>query len=151
MTKLNELLVDIAPSPIYRLCYWIKKRPRQIKWWFQRANHKVPACDCWEFNSSLANYIVQGLDYLLDKGATDWNNPIHRQQYKELDFARKTLKQFIDWHDNYRITSDKESYEKYKDQDKWILYVSKQEFEQHEKNVKKAMGYIGKWLWGLWD
>lgn len=145
------MIIDLIPSPIYRIGYWLKERPKAIKWWFQRANGKVPACDCWEFNSSLAHYIVQGLDYLLDEGVTDWNNDLHKQEYKELDFARRTLREFISWHDDHSVMTDKEMYEHFRDDDEWAIYVTEEDFAQHEKDLRKAMGYVGKWFWGLWD
>lgn len=144
------MIIDIIPTPVYRFFYWLKERPKYIKWWVQRANKKVPEYDCWEFNSSLANYLVQGLDYLLDEGNTDWGCKEHRRQYKELDFARRTLREFISWHDKHCVVFDKEWAKKFSDNG-WCIYVPKKDFERHERDLQKAFGYIGKWLWGLWD
>lgn len=146
------IIIDFIPGPIYRFGHWLVERPKYIKWWVQRANRKVPPCDCWEFNSSLASYLVQGLDYLLDEGNTDWGSPIHKREYKELDFARRTLREFISWHDQHSVVHDKELARKYNKYDKnWTIYVPKKDFERHERDLQKAFGYIGKWLWGLWD
>ena len=55
-------LADVMPPPIYRVYSWLRKRPRAIKWWFQRANGKLPECDCWEYKDTLVLNIRQGLE-----------------------------------------------------------------------------------------
>lgn len=145
---MGDFFLDIIPAPIYRFCYWLKRRPTMIRFWFQRANGKVPACDCWEFNSSLVNYIIQGLDYLLDKGATDWEHPTHKKQYEELDFVRNTLREFIYLHDEtFVIVADKEEW----NNSDFVTYMTKEEWAKHEKDIEKAFKLLGKWLYGLWD
>lgn len=145
--------IDLIPGPIYRLGHWLKERPKYIKWWFQRANGKVPPCDCWEFNSSLAKYMIQGLDYLINDGYTDWDATIHKQQYEEMKFARKVLKEFIFLHDERLVVIRKPSEipKNRTDEGGYVYYMSEKEWEQHEKDLQKAFKYIGKWLWGLWD
>lgn len=144
------MIIDFIPGPVYRFGCWIKERPKYIKWWLQRANHKVPDCDCWEFNDSLASYIVQGLDFLLDKGVRDWTQS--QEEYKDLDFARKALREFIDLHSK-PLSMDKETadYLNKKFGEGSTYYISKEDFDKHEKDLQKAMAYIGKYLWGLWD
>ena len=51
----------------------IRNKFRQIKWWFMRANRKLPPCDWWNYKYTLADFIAQGLEGLLCQGVTDWD------------------------------------------------------------------------------
>lgn len=130
----------------------IRNRFRAIKWWFQRANHKLPPCDCWDYKYTLVDNIKQGLDYLLNHGVTDWNNPYHKQEKKDLTFILEWAKDFP-LYESSIIAINNEDYittsKLFENTDTLIL--TKEEWDKWKKRQDKALKLLAKNISTLWD
>lgn len=128
------------------------RKLRYVKWWFQRANHKVPPCDCWDYKHTLADNIAQGMEFLLHEGVTDWENPLHKQEKAELEFVLDWAREFP-YYDSAIFARDEN--EKKELQAKFgsggYIVCTKQEFEAWQKRTEKAFKYLAKNIHGLWD
>lgn len=125
---------------------------RAVKWWFQRANYKVPECDCWDYKYTLVENIRQGLEFLLHDGQTDWENPIHKKTYKELQFVLDWARAFPYYDRAVFATNEKEKkeLEKVWAQRDYIV-CTREDLEAWQKRTDKAFKYLGKNIHGLWD
>lgn len=160
MGKISDKLFDLCPSGLYRAFYWIKKRPQHIRWWFQRANGKLPECDLWSYKYTLIDNLSQGIDYLLREDTiVDYNSDKrHRQLKKDLEFIQGWLNEtrhyFID-HTTEIAYSDEER-EVLMDRDIVSLddfrYLASNDwFIDYYERQKKAFQLLDKHLWELWD
>lgn len=68
----------------------VRFRLRYIKWWFQRVNGKLPACDAWDLHNTLAHVLIEGIDRLLN-GKTDWNEPSMHEMHDDLIYVKKVM------------------------------------------------------------
>ncbi len=137
MVKVKDKLFDICPSWAYRLYRWIRYRPRWIKRWFIRANGHVPDSDCWEFNDTLARSIEEGLSWMLYRGnSATWIGcrESELKQRSDLIYIKNVMSDFLRYHH--------EDYDLIHDPDVW---------QEHERNLQKAMALLAKYWWGLWD
>lgn len=125
---------------------------RRVKWWFMRANRKLPPCDWWDFKYSLADYIAQGLEGLLHEGVCDWDSPIHKQEKKDLEYILAWAKTFP-YMESGIVASNKKDYkelcEKFKDSD--VIVMTKEAWEQWEKEQARAFKLLAKNYHTLWD
>lgn len=109
----------------------IRNRYRRIKWWFMRANGKMPPCDWWDYHCTLVKNIEQGLTGLLYEGVTDWD--AHKKEKEELEFILAWAKEWLDdMYSNHRVHTP----EKQKELD---------------DKTKKAFRLLAKNLYFLWD
>ena len=129
----GDILFDLVPSPIYRAYDWAKTRPRHIKWWFQRANGKMPDCDAWEYKMTLAKNIQQGLEYLLRDDAHDLSVRKGTQTRKDLEFILQWTKDYEAWENDMSLYNDMEAYRKLK------------------AETNKAFKLLREHFFGLWD
>lgn len=136
MERIKDRLLNLCPSWLYRLYSWFRHRPRWIKRWFIRANGHIPDCDCWEFNDTLARTIEEGLSWMLYHGvsATWINDKTELEQRSDLIFIKNVMSDFLRYH--------------YEDHD--LLY-KEGVWQEHQRNMKKAMNLLNKYWWGLWD
>lgn len=156
---MKDKLFDLCPAPLYRAYSWIKERPRYIKWWFQRANGKMPNCDWWEFHLSLTNYIEQGLRNLLFNGNTDWEYGRHKQVYKDLEFVYTFMLEYKHLQENgiWVYKTEEEAREREKidlecfGKDGHGVYVSEEWYNNYQKRKEKAFRLLAKHLEDLWD
>ncbi len=152
MSKTHDVLLDITPGPIYRFFDWIKNRPRQIKWWFQRANGKLPVCDCWDYRDTLERSLKQGIEYLLREGGhIDWaSDREHRKMKKDLEFILEWLEDYEFFYVEHRAVP--EQLVAGRDIDLPTMIVVPQDWvDEFEKRREKAFRLLGKWFWLLWD
>ena len=125
------------------------KKLRYIKWWFQRANHKLPPCDCWDYKYTLVDNIEQGLSFLLHEGVTDWEQ--HSKEKKDLEYVLDWAREFP-YYDTALFAADDN--EKNKLQEKFdgdYIVCTKKDFEAWQKRTEKAFKILAKYIHGLWD
>lgn len=128
------------------------RKLRYVRWWFQRANRKLPPCDCWDYKYTLVGNIEQGLSYLLKDGVTDWEHPYHKRQKKELEFVLDWAREFPHY-DRCIFAADendkKELLKKWGDTD--YIICTQKDLDEWQKRTDKAFKYLAKNLHGLWD
>ena len=130
------------------------RRLRNVKWWFMRANGKVPPCDWWDFDCALANYIAQGLKGLLYEGVRDWDCKEHQKEREELEFVLNWAATYPYMKSGIVALDDKDYVElvkKYGNQDSDVMIISPKGWEEFEKQTDKAMRLLAKNFMGLWD
>ena len=151
--SVKDFLFDITPAPIYRAYRWVTERPRAIKWWYQRADGKLPECDMWDYKLTLVDNLCQGLEYLTrDSGVIAWDaDAQHKKMYKDLKFALRVFKRLRRYLNTFLILCDTEEEAIEKNRGGIVEYISKKDYEQLEKDKRKAFLIISKYFWGLWD
>lgn len=128
-SEIKDKLFDLIPGWIFRLCSYVKARPRYIKWWFERANGKVPSCDSWNSDVAICENIVQHLDYHINYRMDClkcFNNQDHKERIDNLLKIRSALSEYTDCHNH-------ESYQK------------------NDKALKEAFTLLGKEIPMMWD
>ena len=146
------MIIDFIPSPVYRLYCWIKERPRNIKWWIQRANGKMPECDGWNYHDTLILNIHQGLTYLLrEDGYVDFHHDKeHQKMYKELSEALEWTQEYIDKiYNHFYIISDEKEKKESSNED--IIIFTNKEWKEFEKKKQKTFKILADYLFALWD
>lgn len=153
MSKLGDKLFDLTPAWLYRSYRWVVERPRHIKWWFQRANGRLPDCDCWSYKYTLADNIRQGMDYLLrENGYIDWSgDKQHRKLKKDLEFVRQWAKEFPNIASCIVVHDSDEKKEKELTFGDKYLVLTIDELKEYEKRTEKAFKILAKNIHGLWD
>lgn len=127
-------------------------RFERVKWWFMRANGKLPPCDWWDYKYNLADYIKQGLENLLYNGNTDWDCDYHKQEKEDLEFILKWATEFP-WYESAIIAMDDEDLERLKKKfppDEYMV-ITLEEANEFDKRTKKAMKLLGERFRTLWD
>lgn len=129
-----------------------KRCARQVKWWFMRANGKLPPCDWWDFKYNLADYIKQGLENLLYNGNTDWDSDFHKKEKQDLEFVLKWAIEFP-YYESALVAMNQDDYEQLKKKfpDGKTLVLTKEQFQEFEKRTEKAMRLLAKNYFSLWD
>lgn len=156
MEKLYDLYLDYCPDPIYRGIDKLRSLPKEIKWKRKRAKGVLPECDLWEFKYTLADCLIQGMEYLLrENGVRDWKTRYtDREEYSDYRFILNTMKQFKYYNDHYvHFTKTKEEAmlaEAYKSTD-LIVYMTDEEWKLFEKQLYKCFKYVAKHMWSMWD
>lgn len=137
MGRIKDKLFDLTPCWLFRLWIWLKERPRQIRWWFQRANGHVPSCDCWEFNDTIAHMLDEGLTWMLEHGVSKtWRNDKSAElQREELLFIRDTMREFLEYHGGGVEARER----------------GLEMWEEHQAHLEKAFKLLAEYFWGLWD
>ena len=130
----------------------IRNGCRRVKWWFMRANRKLPPCDWWDYKYTLADFIKQGLEGLLYKGVCDWDSEYHKKEKKELEFVLKWATAFP-YMESGIVAKDEEDYAKLckEFQDTDVMIMTKETWEQWEKDQAKAFRLLAKNFHTLWD
>lgn len=142
---------------------WLKERPKRIKWWFQRANGKLPECDIWDYYATLIPQLRQALEYLLrEDGARSWESDKEsKKERKDLEFALEWLKKAEHCmleRFPVPVSSDKQCCPEVIQKggvsfwdDGHFFYYTKEWGELFEKDQMKTFKILGKYLWSLWD
>jgi hypothetical protein len=60
----RTLLDEIMYYCFYSWYYWLKDRPREIRWFLQRGKRGFADCDIWDFDDYLIDVISAGLKQL---------------------------------------------------------------------------------------
>ena len=128
----------------------IRNGCRRIKWWFQRANGKLPPCDWWDYKYTLADFIRQGLEGLLHEGVTDWENPYHKKEKKDLEFVLQWAKDFPKYESGI-VALDATDWGIMQMTNPDLFVYTEEEYREFEKRTKKAFGLLAKHYHTLWD
>ena len=130
----------------------IRNKFRKIKWWVQRANGKVTPDMWWDYKYTLADFIKQGLEGLLNDGIVDWDAPQHKQEKKDLEFILEWAETFPCMESGL-VALDQEDYkqlcERFEDTD--VMIISPNAWKEWEKTQQKAFKLLGKNIHTLWD
>lgn len=127
----------------------LKNRCRNIKWWIMRANRKLPPCDWWDFKYTLADVIKQGLEGLLNSGATDWQNDKDRE--KNLRFVLEWAKDFPRYDSAIVAIDDIDWVVLQRTYQGDRLILTKSQLKEWKNRQQQAIEILGKELQGLWD
>lgn len=144
MSKIGDKLFDLCPSWLYGAYDSVKSFPKELKWKVQRANGKVPACDWWDFDVTLANVISQGLENLLYRGNTDWEDKEQKKIFKDLEYVYKFFKDYSECLGEFTRYDSSMPYEEF-------LELSKKEYEEFAVKRDKAFKLLSKHFRDLWD
>ena len=129
----------------------IRNRCRKIKWWFQRANGKVTPDEWWDFKYSLAEFIRQGLEGLLHEGNTDWDNPVHKQEKKDLEYILNWATCFPHMAGGIIAQDDEDLAMLQKQFGDDVMIISKEGWKEWNKMQEKAFKLLVKHIYQLWD
>lgn len=130
----------------------VRNRFRSVKWWFMRANGKVPPCDWWDYKYTLAEHIRQALTGLLYEGMTDWDNPIHKKEKEDLEFVLKWATEFP-WYESAVVAMNNKDLEELKKKfppDSYMV-ITKKQLNEFDKKTEKAFKLLARNLHSLWD
>lgn len=130
----------------------IRNRYRAIKYWFMRANRKLPPCDWWDYKYTLANFIEQGLEGLLYEGNTDWDCDYHKQEKKDLEFILQWAKEFP-LYESGIMAQDADDFVHLSTMfsGKEVFIYTKEDWEAFDKKTKKAFTLLAKNIHTLWN
>ena len=130
----------------------IRNRFRRIKWWFWRANRKLPPCDWWDYKYTLADFIRQGLTGLLYEGVTDWDCDYHKKEKKDLEFVLQWATEFP-WYESAIVATDNEDLADLKKKfpaDSYMV-ITEEQAKEFDKRTEKALKLLAKNIHTLWD
>lgn len=128
------------------------RKLRYVKWWFQRANRKLPPCDWWDYKYTLADFIKQGLKGLLYEGVTDWDSNYHKKEKQDLEFVLSWATEFP-YYESAIVALNDEDFEAMKKrfQDADTMVITEKEYLEFQKKTEKAFKLLAKHYSTLWD
>lgn len=115
-----------------------------------RANGKLPPCDWWDYKYTLAEFIEQGIDGLLNQGVTDWDSDYHKQEKEDLEFVLEWARDFPKYESGI-IALDAEDWGRMRVMDPDIYVYSKEEAKEFDERTKKAFELLARNIHTLWD
>lgn len=129
----------------------IRNGCRRVKWWFMRANRKLPPCDWWDFKYNLADFIKQGLEGLLKEGVTDWDSDYHKKEKEDLEKVLAWATAFPYMESGIIAQDGQDLAELQKQFGDDVMIISKKGWEEWEKEQVKAFKLLAKNISTLWD
>lgn len=128
--------------------YWLKQRPRYIKWWFQRANGNLPECDIWDYWSTLAPQIEAAMDYFLrPESVVDWEADGMVEDLRTIQRWAKKCRYYEIEHTIIIVDDD----EPETDDGEWAIYKHRDWYEQYQTETQQAFMLLGKHFRRLWE